>query len=102
MGRSTVSHLARRFVAYVQAVHQESIPALHGAMAARGGYILHIDGTCEEASRVLLVCMDSLSMQVLESRRINAESHDQVCDVLRAVRRDWGCRWPSFTICGGP
>jgi len=90
LGRSTVSYLARKFVAYFQAVHQESVPALRGAMAARGGYILHIDGTCEEASRVLLVCMDSLSMQVLESRRIQAESHDQVCQVLRAIRRDWG------------
>jgi hypothetical protein len=59
-------------------------------MDARGGYILHIDGTCEEASRVLLVCMDSLSMQVLESRRISSENHDQVRDVLRAVRHDWG------------
>jgi len=29
-------------------------------------------------------------MQVLESRRINSESHAQVCDVLRAVRHDWG------------
>ena len=78
LGYSTVSYLARKFVAYVQAVHQESVAALRGAMDARGGYILHIDGTCEEASRVLLVCMDSLSMQVLESRRINSENHDQV------------------------
>ena len=90
LGRSTVSYLARKFVAYVQRVHQESILALRGAMDARGGYILHIDGTCEEASRVLLVCMDSLSMQVLESRRINSESHEQVRDVLRGVQRDWG------------
>jgi len=90
LGRSTVSYLARKFVAYVQLVHQESILALRGAMDARGGYILHIDGTCEEASRVLLVCMDSLSMQVLESRRISSENHDQVRDVLRGVQRDWG------------
>ena len=90
VGLSTVSYLARKFVAYVQVVHQESIVALRGAMVARGGYILHIDGTCEEASRVLLVCMDSLSMQVLESRRIPSENHDQVRDVLRDVRRQWG------------
>jgi len=90
LGRSTVSYLARKFVAYVQLVHQESILALRGAMDARGGYLLHIDGTCEEASRILLVCMDSLSMQVLETRRINAESHDQVRDVLRDVQREWG------------
>jgi hypothetical protein len=90
LGQSTVSYLARKFVAYVQLVHQESVLALRGAMDARGGYILHIDGTCEEASRVLLVCMDSLSMQVLESRRISSENHDQVRDVLRGVQRDWG------------
>ncbi len=90
LGRSTVSYLARKFVAYVQVVHQQSVPALRGAMDVRGGYILHIDGTCEEASRVLLVCMDSLSMQVLESRKIDSENHDQVRDILREVRRDWG------------
>lgn len=90
LGLSTVSYLARKFVAYVQVVHQQSVTALRRAMAVRGGYILHIDGTCEEASRVLLVCMDSLSMQVLESRKIESENHDQVRDVLREVRRDWG------------
>jgi hypothetical protein len=62
LGLSTVSYLARKFVAYVQVVHHQSVTALRGAMKARGGYILHIDGTCEEASRVLLVCMDSVSM----------------------------------------
>jgi len=90
LGLSTVSYLARKFVAYVQVVHHQSVTALRGAMAVRGGYILHVDGTCEEASRVLLVCMDSLSMQVLESRKIESENHDQVRDVLREVRRDWG------------
>jgi len=90
LGLSTVSYLARKFAAYVQVVHQQSVSALRGAMKARGGYILHIDGTCEEASRVLLVCLDSRSMQVLESRRIHSENHVQVRDVLREVRRDWG------------
>jgi len=45
LGLSTVSYLARKFVAYVQVVHQQSVTALRGAMKARGGYILHIDGT---------------------------------------------------------
>jgi hypothetical protein len=90
LGRSTFSYLACKFVAYVQVVHEESVVVLRAAMNARGGYILHIDGTCEEASQVLLVCMDSLSMQVLESRRIPSENHDQVRDVLRGVLRDWG------------
>ena len=53
-------------------------------MRDRGGYILHIDGTCEEGSRVLLVCLDSVSGQVLESRKISSENAEEVEQVLRA------------------
>lgn len=87
---STVSHLARKFVAYFQVVHQESRSPLRAAMHQRGGYILHVDGSCEEGSRVLLVCMDSLSGQVLESRKISSENHEEVKGVLKDVLRDWG------------
>ena len=59
-------------------------------MQERGGYILHVDGTCEEGSGVLLVCLDSLSGQVLESRKIGSENHGEVTTVLQDVRRDWG------------
>ena len=86
----TISESCHKFVAYVQAVHQESIPLLRREMRDRGGYILHIDGTCEEGSRVLLVCLDSVSGQVLESRKISSENAEEVEQVLRQVRRDWG------------
>jgi hypothetical protein len=86
----TISESCHKFVAYVQAVHQESIPLLRREMRDRGGYILHIDGTCEEGSRVLLVCLDSISGQVLESRKISSENAEEVEQVLRQVRRDWG------------
>ena len=87
---STVGHLAQKFVAYVQVVHGESVRLLRNGMTKRGGYILHIDGTCEEGSRVLLVCLDSLSEQVLESRKIASESTEEVRVVLEGLRRNWG------------
>jgi hypothetical protein len=65
-------------------------------MRDRGGYILHVDGTCEEGSGVLLVCLDSLSGQVLESRKISSENHKEVKRVLKDVRRDWG--WPLAIV----
>jgi hypothetical protein len=85
-----VSHLAQKFVAYFEAVHRDSVDLLRRDMRRRGGYILHVDGTCEEGSRVLLVCLDSLSGQVLESRKISSENSDEVRSVLQDVRRDWG------------
>ncbi len=86
----TVSHLGQKFVAYFTVVHQESTPLLRKELRDRGGYILHIDGTCEEGSRVLLVCMDSISGQVLESQKIGSENAKEVRGVLKDVRRDWG------------
>jgi hypothetical protein len=86
----TVSYLAQKFVAYVEVVHQDSVDLLRKDMRRRGGYILHVDGTCEEGSRVLFVCLDSLSGQVLESRKISSENSDEVRNVLQDVRRDWG------------
>jgi len=86
----TISELTQKFLAYFQAVHRDSVRLLRREMRDRGGYILHVDGTCEEGSRVLLVCLDSLSGQVLESRKIGSENHEEVSQVLRGVRRDWG------------
>lgn len=86
----TVGHLAREFVAYVEVVHHEAAPLLRRDMARRGGYILHVDGTCEEGSRVLLVCMDSVSGQVLDSKKIGSENTPEVKGVLGKVRDEWG------------
>ncbi len=86
----TIGHLARKFVAYVQVVHEESIPLLKRDMTRRGGYILHVDGTCEEGSGVLLVSMDSLSGQVLDSKKIASENAKEVGAALEVVRESWG------------
>jgi hypothetical protein len=87
---STLAYLARKFVAYFQLVHQQSITRLRAEMQTRGGFILQVDGTCEAGSSVLLVCMDSLSGQILESRKISSENHHEICQLLRDVRREWG------------
>ena len=86
----TISYLAQKFVAYFQVVHHQSVILLREDMRHRGGYILHIDGTCEEGSQVLLVCLDSLSAQILDSRKIGSENSEEVQEVLEDVRRDWG------------
>jgi len=86
----SISYIAQKFMAYFQIVHEQSIGLLRMDMQQRGGYILHVDGTCEEGSGVLLVCLDSLSGQVLESRKISSENHEQVKAVLKLVRQNWG------------
>ncbi len=86
----SLGNLAHEFIAYVQVVHRESIPLLRRDIAGRGGYILHVDGTCEEGSQVVLACMDSVSGQVLDSRKIGSENAAEVQGVLEGVRDEWG------------
>lgn len=42
-----ISYLGRKFIIYLALAHRESQPHLRDLMARRGGYILHVDGTCE-------------------------------------------------------
>jgi hypothetical protein len=42
-----VSYLGRKFIFCLALVHRESQMSLRDLMARKGGYILHVDGTCE-------------------------------------------------------
>jgi hypothetical protein len=42
-----ISYLGKKFIIYLAIAHRESHKQLKEAMALRGGYILHLDGTCE-------------------------------------------------------
>jgi hypothetical protein len=43
----SVSFLGRKFITYLAIAHRESRQRIRRAMASQGGYILHLDGTCE-------------------------------------------------------
>ncbi len=51
---SEVRIQARRFVVYLAQVHHESQDSLKELLNQQGGYILHLDGTCDGASSHLL------------------------------------------------
>lgn len=42
-----ISYLGRKFIIYLALAHRESQVPLRNLMAQNGGYILHVDGTCE-------------------------------------------------------
>ncbi len=42
-----IDHLGRRFIVYLALAHEQSQTQLKQFMGSRGGYILHLDGTCE-------------------------------------------------------
>lgn len=87
---SEVGYLARKFVVYLALAHQQSAPALQEAMRAQGGYLLHLDGTCEGGGPMLMSSLDSLSEIVLGNVKVPAEKAGQLVPFLREIRRRYG------------
>lgn len=85
-----VGYLGRKFIIYLSLAHQDSQPYLKAAMQRRGGYILHIDGTCEGGSPILFAGLDELSGVVLESVKMPSEHADTLIPFLTGIRDRYG------------
>lgn len=81
----TISDLSRRFVKYLEALHLDHAPELAAALAADGGWPLHVDATGEEGRGMLLVAMAGWRQWVLGGWRISTECEDQILPRLRTV-----------------
>ena len=56
-----ISYLGQEFITYLAIVHQKSTDKLRHSMEKKGGYILHVDGTCEGDSPHLFCGLDGRS-----------------------------------------
>ncbi len=54
IARSEVGYLGRKFIAYLATAHRESLEPIKRYLASQGGYILHLDATCEGESPMLM------------------------------------------------
>jgi len=87
---STVQLLAYKFLKYLGRLHYSSIAAIRHQMSLAGGYILHLDSTCEEKDPLILSCIDGISEQVLYSKKIRSENKFDVQIILETVKEHFG------------
>ena len=92
----TIQTLIGRFMDVMRGVHEENIPKLREIFENDGGYILHVDGTCEEGSYVHFVCLTGPEPIVLWSEKIESENAVQIQRVLKEVDRRFGR--PAATV----
>ena len=78
-----ISVLSRRFLAYLERLHHNSAPALRRALAADGGWPLHIDATGEDGRGTLLVAFAGWRHWVLGAWKIPTERADAILPRLR-------------------
>lgn len=82
LSNSEIENLINKFIFYVAAVHQESAHLIKQFIIAQGGYILHLDATCEGNSLKFIVSIDSLSRFVLKSAKIVSENANDIYEFL--------------------
>jgi hypothetical protein len=85
-----IGYLARKFVVYLALAHRGSREQLTSAMMKRGGYILHVDGTCEGDSPNLFCGIDGISEIVLGSVKIPSERKELLVPFFRSIKQQYG------------
>lgn len=85
-----ISYLGRKFIIYLALAHRQSRPILRKFLTGRGGYILHVDGTCEGDSPNLFCGLDGLSELVLDTVKISSEKKDKLVPFFRGIKEQYG------------
>lgn len=90
LSKSEIELLIDKFVFYLAVVHQQSHKLITEQIKAQGGYILHIDSTCEGDSPKLASSFDSVSGFVLYSAKLRSENKDEIVAFLKKIKSHFG------------
>ena len=85
-----IGYLGRKFIVYLAIAHRQSRQRLKKVMALRGGYILHIDGTCEGDSPHLFTGIDGIAQIVLDNIKLPSEKAELLIPFFRQLRQQYG------------
>jgi len=85
-----IGFLGKKFIAYLAIAHQQSRQRLKQVMALQGGYILHLDGTCEGDSPHLFTGIDGIAQIVLDNIKLPSEKAELLIPFFRQIKRQYG------------
>jgi hypothetical protein len=85
-----VSLLGMKFIVSLALAHQQRGPDITAEMQSRGGYICHLDATCEGRDPLLMSSIDSLSQIVLGNVKLPAEDEEHIVLFLERIKKSFG------------
>ena len=87
---SGVSLLGRKFIVYLAIAHNRCTKDITAAMRLKGGYIFHLDATCEGRDPILMSGLDSISRIVLGNVKLPAEDKKHIVPFLQRMKKSFG------------
>ena len=85
-----VSLLGMKFIVYLAIAHQRRAADITADMQTRGGYVCHLDATCEGRDPLLMSSLDSLSGIVLGNVKLPAEDEAHIVPFLERIKKQFG------------
>ena len=87
---SEVEVLINNFLFYLTAIHQQNNDLIRDYIEKQGGYILHLDATCQGDSPKLVSSIDPLSGFVLYSAKLKSENKDDLIGFVQEIKSRLG------------
>ncbi len=85
-----ISYLGKKFIIYLAIAHRRSRTRIRDLMARKGGYILHVDGTCEGDSPNLFCGLDGISELILDTIKIPSEKKKLLIPFFQRIKDQFG------------
>jgi len=85
-----IGYLSKKFIVYLAIAHKESRSKIKDFLSLKGGYILHLDGTCEGDSPHLMSALDGIAQIVLDNVKIPSEKADKIIPFLERIKDRYG------------
>ena len=85
-----IGYLAGKFIVYLSLIHHEIRQRIRAFMNLQGGYILHLDGTCEGSSPHLISVLDGISEIVLDNIKTPSEDSGHLIPFLKKIKEAYG------------
>lgn len=90
ISEAEITHLEEDLLLRIYALHRRAMPSLRAYFAARGGWVLHVEGTLGEGSPVIFVARDGRTGIVLDATVIESERSERIAPVLRRLEKAFG------------
>lgn len=81
-----IGYLSKRFIVYLSIAHKECQTQIKQHMHLKGGYILHLDGTCEGGSPHIFSAIDAVSDIVLDNQKMVTENSENITTMLQRIK----------------
>ncbi len=90
ISESEIAFLAKKFVLYLGVLHRSVQRKTKKYMRLNGGYILHLDGTCDGASPHLISVLDGITEIVLDNKKLPSENSEDLIPFLEGIKKAYG------------